>query len=181
MKYRSRVFNLLLYPEDESHMEALDIIRKNYDYCAILHDHDLDEAGELKKAHYHVVLRCGNAVWNTALASQLAIPENYIQKAGNVKNSVLYLIHYNNPEKMQYEPSAVEGSMRHLLVKYVQDDQKDESEKVSDILSWLDGQGYVTLRMLSEYCATVGLWSEFRRSAIIFIKLLEEHNNFLKK
>ena len=181
MKFRSRVFNLLLYPEDSSHMEALDIVRRNYDYCAILHDQDIDDQGDFKKAHYHVVLRCPNAIWNTALSSTLQIPENYIQKAGNVKNSLLYLIHYNNPEKVQYEPDSVEGNMRHLLVKYMQDDQKDESEKVSDILHWLDGQGFVTLRMLSEYCSAVGLWSDFRRSAIIFIKLLDEHNQFYKK
>lgn len=37
-KYRARVHMILLYPDNESHRDALDKITKSYDYAGIIHD-----------------------------------------------------------------------------------------------------------------------------------------------
>ena len=63
-KYRSRTHMLLLYPEDLTHLNAIEKIKQSYDYALILHDKDIftveDEtknqehkAGTYKKAHYN--------------------------------------------------------------------------------------------------------------------------------
>lgn len=48
-KYRARVHMLLLYPDCESHVKAIEKIKQSYDYAMILHDKDCDENGEVKK------------------------------------------------------------------------------------------------------------------------------------
>ena len=97
-KFRDRKFCLLLYPlEDESHKNAIDVIKRSYDYAMITHDSDLDEVGNLKKTHTHLVIRFNNPVWNSALAKDLGIEINYIQKCRSLERSLLYLVHYIYP------------------------------------------------------------------------------------
>ena len=100
-KFRDRKFCLLLYPDDKSHMEALEKIKASYDYAYVLHDKDaLEETGEIKKAHYHVVLISGkNAIWSSALSKDLGITPNYIQRCKNVDRALEYLVHFNEEEK----------------------------------------------------------------------------------
>ena len=116
-KFRSRNFNLVLYDEDESHKNALDYIEKNCDYAMILHDMDTNEIGEIKKAHYHVVLRFPNAKWSTSLANDLGIGENYIEECRSLKRSLLYLIHYYDEDKYQYDIDDVKGSLKNRLIE----------------------------------------------------------------
>lgn len=103
--FRDRKFCLLLYPEDETHVKALEHIKRNYNYALICHNRDTDENGEIKKAHYHVVIRVDgqNAIWNTSLAKDLEITPNYIQRCRNLDRALMYLTHYNEADKMQYE------------------------------------------------------------------------------
>ena len=99
-KYRSRVHCLLLYPEDKTHIQAMEKIKKSYDYAMILHDRDYwtddDEkanpehvSGEVKKAHYHVVLRFNNATWSSAICKDLEIEHNYIEDCKKFENALL--------------------------------------------------------------------------------------------
>lgn len=36
--------------------------------------------------------------------------------------------------------------------------------------------GKLTIKEFSRYCAYNGYWSEFRRSASVFLKIIDEHN-----
>lgn len=177
-KYRSRVHALLLYPEDESHVNALDFIKRNYDYAFILHDKDCDENGEVKKEHWHVVLRFKQAVWNTAIAKEIGLTENYIQQARNFENTLQYLMHYNDSDKYQYPLDDVQGPLKKRLAESISKQEKSEGEKVIEIIDYITkSEKRLTVTQLSRYCAENGLWSEFRRAGAILIKVLEEHNN----
>ena len=55
-KYRSRVHMLLLYPDNAQHAEALEKIPQLYDYAMILHDKDIAEDGQTKKAAFAAFL-----------------------------------------------------------------------------------------------------------------------------
>ena len=126
-KFRDRKFCLLLYPlEDESHKNAIDVIKRSYDYAMITHDSDLDEVGNLKKTHTHLVIRFNNPVWNSALAKDLGIEINYIQKCRSLERSLLYLVHYNEPDKFQYDTRKVQGSLKQKLLNYIKNSGKDE-------------------------------------------------------
>lgn len=74
-KFRDRKFCAVLYPEDETHVAAIEKLKSGgYNFATILHDKDVYEdgehKGETKKSHWHVVVRFKNAVWNTAIAKE---------------------------------------------------------------------------------------------------------------
>lgn len=188
-KYRSRTHMLLLYPEDVTHSTALDRIQFSYDYAMILHDKDVftleDEAknpehkaGTYKKAHYHVILRFNQAKWNTALANELGIDDNYIEEVKNFNNALMYLIHYNDTDKTQYNINEVKGNLKTRLQEVINKNEKSEGEKVADLIQFIKSyNGYISVTDFAEYCALNGYWAEFRRSGAIFCKIIEENNN----
>lgn len=176
-KYRNRTHLLMLYPEDKTHMEALEKIKKSFDYACILHDRDIDENGNLKKLHYHVVLRCSNQQWNTALAKELGITENYFEEPRSFDNALLYLIHYNDSDKYQYSIDEVQGNLVKRLREKINSNEKTEGEKVSELIEFIEShERRISIKEFAKYCAVNGYWSEFRRSGAIFCRMLDEHN-----
>lgn len=178
-KFRDRKFAFLLYPEDKSHKKALETLIKSYDIAYILHDKDLDENGEIKKAHYHVVIKISdkNAIWSTAICKKIGIEENYIQEIKKLDNMLLYLIHYNDSDKFQYDISEVKGNLVNRIKILINKDDKLEGEKVIEIIELIDNSDILKMKDLALYCAENGYWSEFRRGASIFSQILYEHNN----
>lgn len=187
-KYRARVHMILLYPDNESHVEALDRIAKSYDYAGIKHDKDVwteeDEKknpehkqGELKKEHFHIVLRTPNATWNTALCKELGIEEKFCEQAKNTDNALQYLIHYNDTDKTTYAIDEVFGSMKTKLTESINKSEKSEGEKVVELIEFIQNyDGRLSITEFASYCAKNGYWSEFRRSGAIFVKIIDEHN-----
>lgn len=176
-KFRSRNFNLVLYEEDETHKKAINYIKKNLDYAMICHDSDVDEkTGEIKKPHYHVVIHFNNAKWNTALADDLSITDNYIEECRNLNRSLAYLIHYYDDEKYQYSIDEVDGPLRKRLIEYIKNDDKTESEKVIEILQFIDEQEELRITDLIRYCSSIGYWDVLRRASGLFTQYLQEHN-----
>ena len=178
-KFKSRSYCLVLYEEDETHRKAIEIIKQNYDYAMICHDKDIDEAsGELKKVHYHIVLRFDNPKWNTALSSELGIEPNYIQESRSLKRSLLYLIHFYDENKYQYSVNCVEGPLKKRLEEFLQNEGKTESEKVLEILEEIDSIDFsIDIRVFVKKKKKKGYWDVFRRSTGIFIRYLDEHNH----
>lgn len=181
-KYRSRVHSLLLYPDNDTHMAALNIIEKSYDYAYILHDMDKEENGEKKKPHIHVLLRFGQAVWNTAICKELGIEERWIEKPRSFDNALLYLIHYNDADKHQYNVGDVRGNLAKRLIEKMNAQEKTEGEKVCELIQFIrEFDGYLSVTLFAEYCAANGYWSEFRRSGAIFVNIIKEHNEMYQK
>lgn len=182
-KFRSRTFALLLYPqEDITHREALSKIEKSYDYAHITHDKDFDDDGVIKKSHVHVVLRFENQVWNTKLAKDLGITENYIENVRQFDNALLYLVHANDPDKFQYDFSSVCGTLKTRLKEKLNSVNKSEGEKMIELIDYIESyNGFLSVTEFSRYCASNGYWAEFRRSGSILLKVIEEHNHYFKK
>jgi len=177
-KFRSKNFNLVLYNEDSTHRQAIEYIQKNYDYAMILHDKDFDEkTGEIKKPHYHVVLRFKNAKWNTALADELGLTPNYIEESRSLKRSLQYLIHYNDENKHSYDLEEVQGTLTKLLIETIKNENKTESEKVIELLNYIDEiDNHIEIDDFLRYCAEIGYWDVYRRSATTFVNKIHRHN-----
>lgn len=187
-KYRSRTHMVLLYPDNEDHKKALDKIVKSYDHAGILHYKDSwtaeDEkenserkAGDLKKAHYHIILRFNQATWSSAICKDLGIMEHYIEPVKNFDNALQYLIHYNDDNKAQYEIDDVFGNLKNRLVESINKISKSEGEKVVELIQFIKSfEGRLSISLFARYCAENGYWAEFRRSATIFLKIIDEHN-----
>lgn len=89
-----------------------------------MHEPD-DEDGT---PHLHLVIMRSPAKIIT-VSRQLGIPENFIQPAINYKRDIRYLIHKDNPEKKQYDPSIVTcshpGIFKSMLIDVANDDISD--------------------------------------------------------
>ena len=176
-KYRDRSHVLLLYPDCEEHVRALKLIERSYDYAYILHDKDKMENGDMKKPHYHVVLRFPNQVWSSKVCKDLGIQENYIEKHRSFPNALMYLIHYNDSDKAQYSVDDVKGSLKTRLIQEISKVDKTESEKIIELLDYIESLAQpITIISFMRYCASMGYWSEYRRSGAIFMRAIDEHN-----
>lgn len=192
-KYRSRTHMLLLYPDNEQHTKAVEVIKQSYDYAIVLHDKDTwtqedqeanpeHKAGEVKKAHWHVVLRFNQATWSTAVCKALGIEHNYIEEVKRIDNALLYLIHYNDTDKTQYSLDDVSGNLASKIKELVNKNEKSEGEKVYELIAWIESDDSpVNVTDFAKYCALNGYWAEFRRSGAIFCKIIEEHNRQVEK
>ena len=188
--FKASKFRLMLYPEDTTHCNALEYIEKHYDCCYILHDKDfitqsdIDKhpdkgfiLGDLKKPHWHVVLRVCGSRWVSALASEFGITSNYFMKCDSYEKALQYLTHYNNEDKYQYPIEEVKGSLKPRLIKVIENDGKTEDERILDLIVYIGSYpGYLSITNFSFYCQSQGKWDMFRRSATIFINLIKEHN-----
>lgn len=176
---RSISWALVLYPnEDPTHKQAFDFILKNYSkYAYIKHDKDIQDNGETKKEHYHFVIQFPNYRWRNAIAEELSITPNYLEKIRNLENSLKYLIHFNNSDKYQYDIDEVNGTLKAKLIGYLNTTDKSESDKVIELLDFLETQkSYVKLSDFLRYVCSINMYDIYRRSASTFIRLLEEHN-----
>lgn len=183
-KVRSRAWCLVLYPEDDSHAACVDLLRKSgFAYALILHDKDTylegesegHEAGELKKPHWHIVLRLQNPRWRDALAKELGIAPNYLEPCRNRDSALLYLIHDGYDDRYQYDVSEVQGPLALNLAKLLVDD--DEGQRVKTIIQLIDDiPGRVYYKDILLKACDSGLYGEFRRLGSGVKWLIEEHN-----
>lgn len=178
-KFRSRKMCLLLYPlEDESHKKAIEYIKLNYDYALIVHDKDEDENGVLKKSHTHVVVSFPSQRWNTAIAEDLGITPNYIERCRSFSNALEYLIHYCDDTKYQYDIEEVQGNLKSELKKILNNDGKDENIKAFELIEYIENyDGPLYLGDFYKYACEKGVYDVARRSAVIMNKIIEIHNH----
>lgn len=188
--FRKRNFAMLLYPEDESHMAALKLLKDGgYKYAAILHDRDVysvhddvsaDLVGTQKKPHYHVVLKFPNDRWRNAMATELGVAPNYINACVSLDGALRYLIHNGYPEKFQYALTDVFGPLAGELEKVVAD--KTEDERVLELVETITSKpGAITYTaMLIEACKD-GRYGDFRRLGNGVKWLIDEHNTMYER
>lgn len=184
-KYRSRNFDLLLYDEDETHRACLDKLAAGYKYIAIKHDKDRwteedklpdgVQVGDLKKPHWHVIIKFPQGRWDTAVAKDLGIARNYLQKCLSYEGSLLYLVHRGMPHKHQYSVDECIGTLIKDLEKAL-NDETDLNERVMDVLDILDDKPFWTTRsFLTEACTRKRIGEALRLGGLL-TGLIAEHN-----
>ena len=179
-KFRDRKFCAVLYPEDETHVACIERLKSGgYNFAAILHDEDIYEdgehIGEKKKAHWHIVVKFVNAVWNEALAKELGITANYLEKAKSLDSALLYLVHYGYEEKFQYDIDKVFGTLKTRLASLLAD--TDESTRALTIYDLIrNSPGVVTYTEIFEKACKAGLYGDFRRMGTGVMYLINDHN-----
>ena len=179
-KFRDRKFVAVLYPEDETHVAAIEkLMSGGYNFAAILHDKDVYEdgenKGELKKPHWHIVLRFKNAVWNTAIAKELGITPNYLEACKDTDASLLYLVHYANPEKHQYEYESVFGPMKTKLATLLSD--TDEGTRALNVIDIIEGHpGPIGYTELIRKAVAAGVYGDLIRMGSFATGAMREHN-----
>lgn len=180
-RFRDRKFCAVLYPEDATHTAAIDKLKSGgYNFAAILHSQDVHEngehQGEIKKAHWHVVIKFPNAVWNTALAKELGIQDNYLERCKALDAALLYLVHFGYEDtKYQYDVQDVFGPLQTRLVSLLND--TDESTRAMNIYDMIrNSPGRVTYTEIFEKACKAGLYGDFRRMGSGVTYLINDHN-----
>lgn len=172
-KERGYHFVLELWVETTSYdvndvLSKLDDVFERYAYC--LHDKDVNENGELKKAHYHIYGKRKNQTKREVLASKLGIPLNHCYYSTNWRGAVRYLIHVDDPDKYQYLVEEVISNFD--VLPYI--DSQTEQRRVSALIEFILSNPNVTVYELSLYAMTINAWSEFRRCYSILKDIMKE-------
>lgn len=170
MSKRIRNIGIILYPEDNSHVLALDYIKHNYEnYIYILHNRDLNENYEIKKEHYHVILHFPNARTVSNISKQLGVGDHLFYEIKSLNGQLRYLIHYDDDDKTSYSPVEVKGTL-FMLGKFKKSfkDSQDEASEVSIIYEFIVDNDISDLQILLEFVLENNLYSSFRRNYIMF-------------
>lgn len=106
---RTRNWATIVYPESapEDWRERLAEL-KVPSYISPLHDRDINANGEIKKAHYHVIIMFASVKAQTQVKSVIAdfggVGTEYVQ---SLRGYARYLCHLDNPEKAQYDTADI--------------------------------------------------------------------------
>ena len=175
VKVKSRTLAIVLYPE--SQQSAIDSIRKNYSYVGMLHDKDTDANGELKKAHWHFIIRFKQARWSSGLAAELGIDDHF-ESVKNMDGALRYLSHMDDPDKFQYDPADASYSADMSVVyRKAIDDSVCEDDRVLTIVQFIESYEYpLTYSFVLKRICEMGLYGEFRRMGVLAVRLIDEHN-----
>lgn len=142
---RARIWACIVYPEsaptnwrsilDDEHIEWAE---------SPLHDSDVNEGtGELKKAHWHIVLAFDGKKSFDQVSSLVAPLNGTLpQVCHSLKGSVRYFAHLDNPEKFQYSPSDIIGH---------------GGFDVSSALAPNSAQRYLLIREMKDWCWREGI------------------------
>lgn len=179
---RYRTFNLLLYPDNTDHKNAINrLLSGEFRSVGIVHnmdcydeDAETHKAGELKKEHMHFIVKFQNNRTISALAKDLNIEERFIEKTVSFKNSAKYLLHIGT-DKYQYDVDDLMGNLKADVLKLVDDTTEDfKAIAICDIID--NYVGFLSMSDLIRICGTKGLYSCFRRGTNAFRDVLKEHN-----
>lgn len=163
LKERVNCFTLVLYPEDDTLQfdTMFEIVKSTSFYSCkyyyVLHDRDAnDKTGEIKKAHYHLLIKLDNAISIEKIikalvnerGTQEAI-ENDFSIVKSFKGMVRYLIHKDNPEKVEYKLEEVVTNDRNISY-YFNDNTIVENFQL--LVSIIKDNRIKSMRDLIYYC-----------------------------
>lgn len=139
-------------------------------WAYILHDMDVDENGEVKKAHYHWVGKIDNPSSPSAVAGKLGIPVNDVCYCKSWKSQVRYLVHADDLEKYPYPIDSVTANFD--VAAFVSKD--GEREKASSIFNVIVERNITSVTELTKWCLDNDCWSEYRRAFAIWSAVMNE-------
>ena len=132
------------------------------------------EVGEIKKPHYHIIGSLNSSRTLANASTKFGIPSNMVERVGNFKKSVQYLIHANNPEKYQYDKKEIITNDDEL--EKVLKMKSSDTEKAKTLLEFIETNLYVNMTSLTHFAITNNCWDELRRGQHIYSQLVKEQN-----
>ena len=109
---KSEKYTISLYLDNNDDKRILEYIKLNFNYAYIVHDRDINEDGEIKKEHCHVMFIFENAREINSVAKELNIETYRIENVKSIKYMARYLIHLDQPEKAQYKYDEITTNIK---------------------------------------------------------------------
>ena len=150
---RTRNYATVVYP-DSAPENWIEILAEQFvpAFISPLHDSDLNPTGEVKKAHYHVII-----MFDSVKTSEQA--KEVFEKIGGVGCEIIqsirgyarYLCHLDNPEKAQYKQEDVRslcGADYPHIIGLVTDKYK----AIGEMIDFCEENDIISYSELLKYC-----------------------------
>lgn len=183
---QSRNFHLVLYPDSATYLTTWvlwdGVVNLKYcsKYAFCLHDKDEDEEGNLKKAHYHLVLSCKYPVKYSDLLNHLELPSNCVtlpdskHSPRSYRDMVRYLIHADSPKKYQYEIDNITANFD-LSTFFDADSQDKAGSAFVDLLDFMSVKTH-TRRDIALFAVQSGLIGYYRQYYRILWDIVDQED-----
>lgn len=150
---RTRNWTIVIYPEsapenwreilDDTHIEWIE---------SPLHNRDLNATGEVKKAHYHVLLLFGG-VKSYEQVLEFIKPLNcpIPTRCHNARALVRYMAHLDNPDKFQYSVSDIKSHGGVDIAELLKPSSSERYCIIKDMLEFIKENGIIEFQDLIDY------------------------------
>lgn len=154
---------------------------KGYQYAYILHDKDVDENGNLKKPHIHLIIRFKGTNSIDKFAREYRISGHMIQVIEDWTESVRYLVHMSkrsmgDTSKYKYPIPDINSNFD-LATYFISDDLgQQEVEVVIQLIDYVL-EYHASYYQLLKYASGIGAWSVLRKNFNIIDKVVQQSKN----
>lgn len=192
MAQRTRNWTCIGYPESLK-IGWLDLLSEKGIQCLVspLHDKDVyakdseeHKKGDLKKAHFHLVFIFDSVKTQQQvqeLVNEISLPDCGVLPIAvmNLRSSVRYLIHKDNPEKAQYSLSDLINIGGVDIEKYLSNDKEKEEDlnsKFVEIFNLIQSENISSFTQLTAFLLgfDLELFSVFRKNAFFFTQIMKD-------
>lgn len=150
---RTRNWTVVVYPESapENWREYMDELQIEW-VESPLHEFDTNATGELKKAHWHLLLMFGGVKTYEQVCEVIA-PLNcpVPQKCLSAKGCVRYMAHLDNPEKHQYSVSDIIAHGGVDLAELLRPSSSERYAYIREMLIFVKENGITEFKELLDY------------------------------
>lgn len=150
---RTRNWTCVVYPDSapENWREHLDELHIEW-IESPLHEFDANATGEVKKAHWHVLLMFGGVksyeqVCEVLKPLKCPIPE----RCHNAKAMVRYMAHMDNPEKFQYSVSDIKAHGGVDLAEILRPSSSERYTIIRDMCQYVKAHRITEFQELMDY------------------------------
>lgn len=189
-KKTGRYFVALLYPDDERYPSQIQALNDLYRWVGAVHDKDIDNEGNLKKPHVHVIARIpsSNATTLRSFVDRVGLEYTTRHEDGSVsasvhaqvckglRSSLRYLTHADDLNKYQYDEDILIGTNDMIGEAHKAINNVTLDEKVIELLDRLDDLDAPINRYSDflRFACGIGLYSAVR--SIAYSEVIREHN-----
>lgn len=150
---RARIWAAVVYPESapEDWRDILDAQHIEWAESP-LHDQDVNPStGELKKAHWHIVLAFeGKKSYEQVCEILEPLHGPIPQRCHALKGAVRYFAHMDNPEKHQYSPSDIVGHGGFDVRSALAPTSGQRYELIKEMQDWVHDNGITEMQDLMD-------------------------------
>lgn len=150
---RARIWMAVVYPESapDDWREILD--QEHIEWAeSPLHEFDTNPTGEIKKAHWHIVLAFdGKKSFDqvSAILEPLNCP--IPQRCNSLKGAVRYFAHLDNPEKHQYPVSEIRAHGGFDVTAALEPSSSERYAMIAEMIEYVKSAGITEYQDLMDY------------------------------
>lgn len=187
-KYRN--YTIVLYPEDQTHVQALEYIKKQFSYAYILHNKDIwekdninentgeikNKKGDKKKEHYHVLITFLNARSQESVLEEIGLDNGHIEPS-SFYEMARYLIHLGYPNKYQYTIQEIKTNIYTRIENAIKREYNKEEEKSRILLDFIfknTNQSILTFKKLTEFAMENDCLLELQKKSYFYNQFCDQ-------